>query len=52
MKHKADIGQCTIAKHSVELEPGAVPHREGARRMSPKGQNVPIKRYVICSHWA
>ena len=36
MKHKADIGRCTIAKHPVELEPGAVPHREGARRMSPE----------------
>ena len=36
MKHKADIGRCTIAKHTVELEPWAVPHREGARRMSPK----------------
>ena len=35
-KHKADIGRCTIAKHTVELEPGAVPHREGARRMSPE----------------
>ena len=23
MKHKADIGRCTIAKHTVELEPGA-----------------------------
>ena len=36
MKHKADIGRCTIAKHPVELEPGAVPQREGARRMSPE----------------
>ena len=35
MKHKADIGCCTIAKHTVEVAPGAVPHREGARRMSP-----------------
>ena len=34
MKHKADNGRCTIAKHTVEVEPGAVPHREGARRMS------------------
>ena len=34
MEHKADIGRCTIAKHTVEVEPGAVPHREGARRMS------------------
>ena len=36
MKHKADIGRCTIAKHPVEVEPGAIPHREGARRMSPE----------------
>ena len=36
MKHKADIGRCTIAKHTVEVEPGAVPHREVARRMSPE----------------
>ena len=36
MKRKADIGRCTIAKHTIEVEPGAVPHREGARRMSPK----------------
>ena len=36
MKHKADIGCCTMAKHTVEVEPGAVPHREGARRMSPE----------------
>ena len=35
MKHKADIGKCIIAKHPVEVEPGAIPHREGARRMSP-----------------
>ena len=36
MKHKADIGRCTIANHPVEVEPGAVPHHEGARRMSPE----------------
>ena len=36
MKRKADIGRCTIAKHTIEVEPGAVPHREGARRMSPE----------------
>ena len=36
MKNKADIGRCTVAKHPVETEPGAVPHREGARRMSPE----------------
>ena len=33
-KHKADIGRCKIAKHTVEVEPEATPHREGARRMS------------------
>ena len=35
MKFKADIGKCKIAKHPVDVEPGAIPHREGARRMSP-----------------
>ena len=41
MKHKADIGGCTIAKHPVDIEPGAKPHREGARRMSPeKGEHA------------
>ena len=40
MKHKADIGRCTIAKHPVEIEPDAVPHREGARRMSLEIQGV------------
>ena len=34
MKRKADIGRCTIAKHTIEVEPEAVPHREGARRIS------------------
>ena len=34
MKIEADIGKCKIANHPVEVEPGAVPHREGARRMS------------------
>ena len=35
MKNKSDIGRCKIAKHRIELEPEAIPHREGARRMSP-----------------
>ena len=34
-KHKADIGCCNFVKHEIELEEGAVPHREGARRMTP-----------------
>ena len=35
MKHKAEIGRCTIAKHPVGVEPGATPHHEGARKRSP-----------------
>ena len=34
-KHKADIGCCNFVEHEIELEDGAVPHREGARRMTP-----------------
>ena len=34
-KHKADIGCCNFVEHETELEESAVPHREGARRMTP-----------------
>ena len=34
-KHKADIGCCNFVEHEIELEEGAVPHMEGARRMTP-----------------
>ena len=34
-RHKADIGCCNFVEHEVELEENAVPHREGARRMTP-----------------
>ena len=34
-KHKAHIGCCNFVEHEIELEEGAVPHREGARRMTP-----------------
>ena len=34
-KHKADIGCCNFVEHEIELEEGAVPDREGARRMTP-----------------
>ena len=36
MKNKADISKCKSAKQPVEVEPGAVPHRKGARRKSPE----------------
>ena len=35
MKNKSDIGRCKIAKHKIELELEAIPHREGARRITP-----------------
>ena len=34
-KHKADIGCSNFVEHEIELEEDAVPHREGARRMTP-----------------
>ena len=34
-KHTADIGCCNFVEHEIELEEGTVPHREGARRMTP-----------------
>ena len=34
-KHKADIGCCNFIELEIELEEGAVRHREGARRMTP-----------------
>ena len=34
-KHKANIGSCKFVEHEIKLEEGAVPHREGARRMTP-----------------
>ena len=34
-KHKADIGCCNFVEHEIELEEGAVPHREGARQLTP-----------------
>ena len=33
-KHKADIGCCNFVEHEIELDESAVPHREGARRMT------------------
>ena len=33
-KHKADIGCYNFVEHEIELEEGAVPHREVTRRMT------------------
>ena len=34
-RHKTNIGCCTFVEHEIEFEESAVPHREGARRMTP-----------------
>ena len=34
-KHKTDISCCNFVEHEIEIEEGSVPHREGARRMTP-----------------
>ena len=34
-RHNAEIGCCNFVEHEIELEENAVPHREGARRMTP-----------------
>ena len=34
-KHKADIDCCNFVEHEIELEEGTIPHREGARIMTP-----------------
>ena len=34
-KHKADIGCCNFVELEIEFEESAVPHREGARRITP-----------------
>ena len=34
-KHKANFGCCNFVEHEIELQEGTVPHREGARRMTP-----------------
>ena len=35
-KHKADIGCCNFVEPERELKESAVPHREGATRMTPR----------------
>ena len=34
-RHKVDKNCCNFVEHEVEIEEGLVPHREGARRMTP-----------------
>ena len=34
-KHKVDIDCCFFVERGIEIKEGSVPHREGARRMTP-----------------
>ena len=34
-KHKTDIGCFNFVEHEIEIEEGSVPHREGAKKMTP-----------------
>ena len=34
-RHKADIWRCNFVEHEIEPEEIAVPHRDGAGRMTP-----------------
>ena len=43
-RHKADIGCCNFVEHEIELEENAVPHREGARRMTHTNRTRVEKR--------
>ena len=39
-RQKADIGCCNFVEQEIELEESTVPHREGARRMTPHKSDV------------
>ena len=43
--HKAHIGCCNFVDHEIELEESAVPHREGARRMTPHNKGEPFSEH-------
>ena len=34
-RHETDIGCCNFVENEIEIEEGSVPHREGARRITP-----------------
>ena len=43
-RHMADIGCCNFVEHEIELEESTVPHREGARRMTPNKSDACRKK--------
>ena len=48
-KNKAGIAGCNFVEHKIEIEEGSVPHREGARRMTPHKSEAWIG--MIVSGW-
>ena len=46
-KHKADIVCCNFVEHEIEIEEGSVPHREGARRLTPHKSEACRKQIEI-----
>ena len=49
-KNKADVGRSRLMENRLDLEPDAVPHSEGARRMAPwKGEkaNEEVRHLLI-----
>ena len=43
LKHKEDIGCCNIVEREIELQESTVPHREGARHMTPSKSDASRK---------
>ena len=50
LKHKADIGCCNFIEQDIESEEGAIPHREGARRMKPHKLEACKRKLKCCSN--
>ena len=45
--HKADIEWCNFVEHEIEIEEGSVPHREGARSLTPLNSEACRKEIEI-----
>ena len=45
-KNKADIGCCNFVEHEKDFEECAIPHREGARRITPHKSEVCIESEI------
>ena len=50
LKHKADIDCRNFVEHEIELEEGAVPLKEGARRLTPRKSEACRAKSECCSN--